>query len=97
MVLQKGHKRRGLEIEGWGTTPLLLPHIALSLEEIAPLEGRNKFLRGPPVITVIGCTASGECYPSTVVEVVVPEHVKAISTPLWWADQLRMLRLVLGY
>src|SRR5918992_1648009 len=41
MVLQKGHKRCRLDIEGRGTTPLLLPHVALPLVEIAPLEGRN--------------------------------------------------------
>src|SRR5262249_1504585 len=97
MVLQKGHKRCGLEIEGRGTTPLLLPHIALPLVEIASLEGRNKFLRSPPVVTVIGCTAPGKCYHSTVVEVIVPEHVEAMPALLRWADQFRMLWFVLGH
>src|SRR5262249_43139147 len=46
---------------------------------------------------VIGCPAPGKRHHGTVVEVIVPERVKAVPTALWWADQFRVLWFVLGH
>src|SRR5215216_1310923 len=97
MVLQKGHERCRLEIKGRGAAPLLLPRIALPLVEIAPLESRNKFLRCPLIVGVIGRTMPSERHHRTVVEIIVPEGVETISAALWRADQFGMLWFVFSH
>src|SRR5215475_5574450 len=97
MILQKSHKRCRLEIKGRGAAPLPLPRIALPLIEIAPLERRNKFLRCPLIVGVIGRTMPGERHHSTVVEIIAPECVEAISAALWRAHQFGMLWFVFSH
>ena len=97
MVLQKGHKHRRLQVQGRGAPPLLLPCVILPLVEAAILEGRDQLLRGAVIISVIRLVAAGHRHHSAVVEVVVPERVKAIAALRRGADQLGVLRLVLAH
>ena len=45
MVLDEGDERGGAQIQGRRAASLLLPRVALALVEVAPLDGRDEFLR----------------------------------------------------
>src|SRR4030095_9927298 len=85
VVLEKGHKHSGREVQRRGATPLVLPRIILPLAEEAVLEGRDHFLRRAVIISVIGLVASGHGDHGAVVKVVVPEGIENIPTLCWLA------------
>ena len=82
VILDERDESRRRQIERRCTATLLLPGVVLSLEEIAVLHGRDQLLGRAKMIRVIGVVVSGQGHDGAVVEVVVPQTVKAVAAAL---------------
>src|SRR5271163_5074271 len=96
VVLQKDNKTLCRKIERGRAARLLLPLVALPLIEKAVFGGGDELARATAVVRIVGLVMAGQCHHSTVMEVVVPQRIEAVSAPLHWARELGVLRLVLS-
>ena len=73
MILNEGDELRWFKAERGRPSPLPLPFIALSLVEVTPFRGRNKFLRRTFVVRVVRFSATRERDHRRVMKIVVPQ------------------------
>src|SRR5262245_34793740 len=72
----------------------MLPRVVLSLEEKSPFDGGDELLGSTAIVGIIRFSAAAESDSCTVVEVIVPERIDAVSTGLGRPHELGDLRFV---
>src|SRR5919108_4018897 len=97
VILDESHKRRRLQPPCRGATALLLPLVPLSLVKVAPFQRRDKLLRCPLVISIVGLLTACNGDHSAMMEVIVPQCIESISALRGRSHQPGVLWLVLRH
>ena len=96
VVLNEVDETARVEVETRRPAPVLLPLVALPLVEITPLDHRDEFLWISQVVGVVRLVVAGQGHHCAMMEVVVPQGIKAVAAAVEGPHESALLRLVLG-
>ncbi len=96
MVFQIGDEGRAGQIECQAAPILLVPAEILPLEQEAPLERRDQFLRAADKVGVVRFRAARQADDRAMMKVVVPLRVESIASLVRPTNANGLLRLILG-
>src|SRR5205085_4779607 len=92
VILQIVDQRPRRQASRWRTAALVLPRIALALIEISALGHSDELAGVAAIVVIIAVGAAGQPHHCRMMEVVVPNGIHAMPTPLSGPHHPHVLR-----